>query len=234
MNHWSFAGFVPPTVYIRFPLYVLLRIRSGQLFSMPWRMEAGCFLGEQIRRRPVLTGPTPPRCPAVRRLDPTRPWYVRVLESPVVLIFFEFNVHFLRLDTTIGSCSGINLSSPKPGNTTDESGRGGARRGGGAGHGLTRPDADGVGPPRKQAGVPLAFHTIVDNLPGFSLGAIAKESLCEPMGKRNPQLTRNCQPVDKRCIRGTTAALRSWLPTKGPSPICLCKTFACEASPGMV
>ena len=40
-----------------------------------------CLLGEPIRRRPVLPGSAPPRCPAMRRPDPTRPWYVRVLES---------------------------------------------------------------------------------------------------------------------------------------------------------
>ena len=39
-----------------------------------------CLLGEPIRRRPVLLGSTPPRCPAVRP-DPTRPWYVRALDS---------------------------------------------------------------------------------------------------------------------------------------------------------
>ena len=41
----------------------------------------GCFLGEPIRRRPVLPGPAPPRCPAMRRPDPTGPWYLRVLDS---------------------------------------------------------------------------------------------------------------------------------------------------------
>ena len=40
----------------------------------------GCFLGEPIRRRPVLPG-LAPRRPAVRRPDPTRPRYVRVLDS---------------------------------------------------------------------------------------------------------------------------------------------------------
>ena len=38
----------------------------------------GCLLGEPIRRRPVLPGPARP---AMRRPDPTRPWYVRVLDS---------------------------------------------------------------------------------------------------------------------------------------------------------
>ena len=38
-----------------------------------------CLLRAPIRRRPVL--PTPPGCPAMRRPDPTRQWYVRVLDS---------------------------------------------------------------------------------------------------------------------------------------------------------
>ena len=41
----------------------------------------GCLLSETTRRRPVLPVPAPPRHPAVRRSAPTRPWYVRVLDS---------------------------------------------------------------------------------------------------------------------------------------------------------
>ena len=40
-----------------------------------------CPLGEPVRRRPVLPDPALPRRPAVRRPDPTLPWYVRVLGS---------------------------------------------------------------------------------------------------------------------------------------------------------
>ena len=47
--------------------------------------RVGCLLGEPIRRRPVLPGPAPPRRPAVRRPDPTRPWYVRVVDSTTLL-----------------------------------------------------------------------------------------------------------------------------------------------------
>ena len=35
-----------------------------------------------------------------------------------------------------------------------------------------------------------------------------------------------------RSIRGTTAALRPWLLTSVPTPICLCKPFSCKACPG--
>ena len=33
-------------------------------------------------------------------------------------------------------------------------------------------------------------------------------------------------------LRGTTAALRSWLLTNGPAPFCPCKSFPCGAHPG--
>ena len=41
----------------------------------------GCILGEPTRRRPVLLVAALPRRPAVRRPAPTRPLYVRVLDS---------------------------------------------------------------------------------------------------------------------------------------------------------
>ena len=47
---------------------------------MPWGTRDGSPLGGPIRRRPVLPSPAPPRRPAMRRPDPTRPWYVRILD----------------------------------------------------------------------------------------------------------------------------------------------------------
>ena len=41
----------------------------------------GSLLGEPSRRRSVLPAPAQPRRPAERRPVPTRPWYVRVLDS---------------------------------------------------------------------------------------------------------------------------------------------------------
>ena len=77
----STAGFVPPSVYIRFPLFVLLKRRSGQLSSMPGGTRDGRLLGELAHQRPVLPVPAPPRRSSVRRPDPTRPWYIQALES---------------------------------------------------------------------------------------------------------------------------------------------------------
>ena len=148
MNRLSTAGFVPPSVYIGFRLFVLLGRRSGDVSSMLWRMrrrlfprrtvllansparprpatppcaptrpargmsgfwarqvryelDCSCFRKDvqdsvldllegkregylragSTQRRPVLPCPASPRCPAVRRPDPTGPWCVRVLDS---------------------------------------------------------------------------------------------------------------------------------------------------------
>ena len=60
----------------------LMTNRSGQVCSMPWKVRwTFVSWGEPTRRRPVLPRPSPPRRPAMRHPDPTRPWYVRVLDS---------------------------------------------------------------------------------------------------------------------------------------------------------
>ena len=41
----------------------------------------GCLLAGSTYRHPILSSPALPRCSAVRRPDPTRPWCVRVLDS---------------------------------------------------------------------------------------------------------------------------------------------------------
>ena len=63
-----------------FRLVALLKNRSGRVCSMPLRVQ-GSFVSWANRSIGVLSCPTPPRRPAVRRPDPTRPWYVRVLDS---------------------------------------------------------------------------------------------------------------------------------------------------------
>ena len=78
MNRLSTAGFVPPSVYIGFPLFVLAKGRSGQLSAIPKRARGTVGFWAT---RPVLPGPAAPRCPAVRSADPNRTWYVRVLDS---------------------------------------------------------------------------------------------------------------------------------------------------------
>ena len=65
-----------------FRLFVLPKRRSREcsLDSLEGKSE-GCLLAGSTQRRPVLSSPALPRCPAVRRPDPTRPWCVRVLDS---------------------------------------------------------------------------------------------------------------------------------------------------------
>ena len=83
INRLSTAGFVPPSVYMGFPLFVLPKRRSGQLSSMPRRARWSVVFWAN---RPVgvlsyVPGPAPPCRIAVRRPAPTRSWYVQVLGS---------------------------------------------------------------------------------------------------------------------------------------------------------
>ena len=46
-------------------------------------------------------------------------------------------------------------------------------------------------------------------------------------------MTTRLSAVDHLFITGTKRALRSWLLTSVPTPICLCKPFSCRACPGI-
>ena len=70
VNRGSTAGFVPPPVYIGFPLFVLAKRRSEQLFTVPWRARGTVgFRADQ--NVGTLFCPASPR-PTVRRA-PRRP-----------------------------------------------------------------------------------------------------------------------------------------------------------------
>ena len=79
INRGSTARFVPPSVYIGFPLFVLPKRRSGQLSSIAWRAR-GTFVSWANRpvgvRLPV---------PALPRRAPPRP------DPPVVCPGFGFD-----------------------------------------------------------------------------------------------------------------------------------------------
>ena len=82
MNRLSTAGFVPPSVYIDFPLLVLRETNPGGHSSIVWRVRGAVFSGANNPcRRPVLPVPARPRRRAVRRPLPSRLGYVRVLDS---------------------------------------------------------------------------------------------------------------------------------------------------------
>ena len=71
MNRGSTAGFVPPSVYMGFCLFVLAKIRSGQLSSIPWRAR-GTVGFWATRPVGVLFCPAPPRPAAPPCAAPTR------------------------------------------------------------------------------------------------------------------------------------------------------------------
>ena len=58
-------------------------------------------------------------------------------------------------------------------------------------------------------------------------------SYLKPTEEQNPRLTTGLSPVYQWFITGTKSALRSWLLTSVPTPICLCKPFSCKACPGI-
>ena len=80
---WSTADFVPLSVLKKLDCPFTRRdIQESFLDSLENKSE-GCLLAGSTSRRPVLSSPTLPRCSAVRRPDPTRPWCVRVLDSTI-------------------------------------------------------------------------------------------------------------------------------------------------------
>ena len=149
------------------------------------RGERGTVVSRANRSVGVPSCLAPLRRPAVRRPDPTSPWYVRVLDSTsLICSCFRFvetttRTYHGRVGTgrrTAGRSvfSGertsemqFKLSNPKPEHTTGGPGRRCARRGGGA-----RPGRGGAGQNRVPTGrvarkptVSLAPLGVVDNCP---------------------------------------------------------------------
>ena len=116
-------------------------------------------------------------------------------------------------------------------------GRGGARRRTAArraGAAQGRMGRRRVGSPRKQPSLlpslpSRASKTTVLNV---SSEARIKEILHKSM-EQSSRLTRSVSAVDNRFTSGTKSALRSWLLTSVPTPVCRCKPFSCYACPGI-
>ena len=70
-NRWSTAVFVPPSVYIGFRLFVLLKSRSGQVCSMLWKVR-GTVVSWANRSVGAPSCPAPPRPAAPPCAAPTR------------------------------------------------------------------------------------------------------------------------------------------------------------------
>ena len=100
MSQLSTAGSVPTSVYKGFRLFMLLRRRSRDVFSVPWRVR-GTLVPSANCSLDVPSCPAPSLRPVVRP-GPTCPWYVRVLHSTSIL-------HPRHVQ---------NLSNPNPSHTT--------------------------------------------------------------------------------------------------------------------
>ena len=106
------------------------------------------------------------------------------------------------------------------------SGRRTARRRGEAGPGRT--GRRRVGSPRRQ---PFLLPFSASNTPVVNVSSDARTSgfLGKPMGEQN---VRFDDRLISGFVGGTAGALRSWLLTSGPTPICFCKPFSCRECPG--
>ena len=104
-----------------FRLFVLPETRSGGLSTIVWKVR-GTVVSWADGPVGVPCCPSPPR-PAVRHPDPTRPWYVRVLDSTNVLLFWcnpgrRRGFHFASFLITPAGAIGPTFTSyyrlPKP------------------------------------------------------------------------------------------------------------------------
>ena len=159
---------------------------------MPWKVRGPV---PSLANSPVgvLCCPAQPR-PAVRRPDPTRPLYVRVLDST--------SLHNFALGDKLYSCRIQN-----PAHITEDrreaarGGHGGAARRGEDGQGGTS-----TGRFAQNTNDPLARQTIKGNPPGRVPGSTNKRIPIKTDGGTKTA-------VDQRFIRVTKGALRSWLLT---------------------
>ena len=86
INRGSTGRFVPPSVYIGFPLSVLAKRRSGQMFSMSWDLKE-TVVSRANRPIGVPSGPAQP-VPPPRRSPPRR-------DPPVVCPGFGFHKYVM-------------------------------------------------------------------------------------------------------------------------------------------
>ena len=209
----STANFVPA---FGCQMSFLLVLASGETFkrrvfdalAMPWGVKKTLV---SWANNSVSTQSCPAKpCRSAVHPDPTRAWRVQVSDST-------------------GNKNKNNLSNPKPGHTTGESGRS-ARRSGRARSGKIECQQN-YSPREQRSIVPSRapkkrFNVFPE--------ARTSEFSCKPTEEQNQWLTRGLSPVYQRFINRTRSALWSWLPTSGTTPFRLCKALSCEACPGIV
>ena len=109
INRGSNAGFVPPPVYMAFRLFVLLKKRSGQVCSMPWRVRgsvvswANRFVG--VPFCPVPPHPAVPPCAApTRRARGMSGFWIRQVHIYIyIYIYIYIHISFLPSGTPRGN-----------------------------------------------------------------------------------------------------------------------------------
>ena len=95
------------SVYIGFRLFVLLESRSSDVSAIPWRVH-GTYVPWPNKSIGTQSCSTLPGRSA-RRPDPTRPWYVRVLDSTGFFLFLDMpcmkkmNKYKQNIITVVGS-----------------------------------------------------------------------------------------------------------------------------------
>ena len=113
----------------------------------------------------------------------------------------------------------------------------GAAHGGAAGRGGAGQNRTPTGRVAQKPAVPLALQGIVDNCPERFFASANKGNPMQTDGGTKPavdnRFIHGSSTVYPRFISGTASALRSWLLTSVPTPICPCKPFSCKACPGM-
>ena len=72
----------------------------------------------------------------------------------------------------------------------------------------------------------LAFQRNVNNCYEHFFASTNKKNPCKSAKQQNIRLGRSWQLVHPQCITGTASALRCWLSTSAPTPICLRERFS--------
>ena len=99
MNRLSTGRFVPPPVYIGFPLFVHAKSRSEQLFMVPWRARGTVGFRADRTVGTLFCPASPIPLSAVRRADRTRPLCVRVLDSTgKTKLLLSLNLSYVEAD----------------------------------------------------------------------------------------------------------------------------------------